>query len=363
MVDELDRLREKISQIDRDIIGLIAERLDVVNEIAAVKIGSRRPIRDYRVEREVIQRMRSRCNELGIDPAIGRLLARLLIGSAIRAQEGIVDRVYEGIHKRILIMGGHGRMGQWFLRYVNSMGHRVSVFDPAGPVEGFDYEEDPGKAIRNADMVLLSTPLGISGTILEEVVSFDPGGIIFDICSLKSHLLHHIRAAVRAGIRITSLHPMFGPRVRTLMERNVILCRCGCAEADQEVKRLFEGTEANLIEMDIEEHDERMAYVLGMCHAVNIMFSEMLFRSGKPLADLLKVASSTFTKQIKTTRDVAFEAADLYYEIQTLNDHTPEVFELFLKAAEEVHQAVREKDPVRFAEIMKRGKAYFHPRA
>jgi chorismate mutase/prephenate dehydrogenase len=189
-----------------------------------------------------------------------------------------------------------------------------------------------------------------------------PGGIVLDICSLKSHLVGRAREAARAGLSITSLHPMFGPGVRTLMERNVILCRCGCPHADRAVKGLFEGTVASFIEMDIEEHDELMAYVLGMSHAVNLVFTDMLARSGKTFPALSKVASSTFAKQIKASRDVAYEAADLYYEIQTLNSHTPGAFALFLGTAKELERTVREKDFQGFADLMARARRYYETR-
>lgn len=355
----LEDLRIAIEHIDRRIADLIAGRMEIVVEIARAKSEMRLPIRDFRVEREVTDRMEARCTQLGLDPTLGRLLARLLIQSAVRIQEGIVERVHSGTLMKILILGGGGRMGRWFCNYLDSMGHQVSVYDPQGPVEGYGFVKDLGGALQDSEMILLSTPLGSSGAVLEEIISMKPRGIVFDICSLKSHLIGHARRAVREGLSLTSLHPMFGPGVRTLMERNVILCRCGCPDADRKVRALFEGTEANLIEMDIEEHDELMAYVLGMSHAVNLIFTDMLVRSGKSFSDLSRVASSTFMKQVKASRDVAYEAADLYFEIQTLNTHTNGAFSLFLEVATELERAVREKDFEAFLELMDRGRRYY----
>ena len=356
---DLNSLRAEIERLDREMLDLIARRLEIVHEIGTLKSDLKLPIRDYRVEREVVRRMHDRCNDLGMDPAIGHLLAKLLIRSAVRSQEGLREKSHTGTLRRVLIVGGGGRMGQWFCRYLDSMEHRVTVFDPGGPVEGYAYEHNLELALGEAEMILLSTPLGSSSEILGDIITHRPRGVIFDICSLKSHLLEHIYKATKEGLRITSLHPMFGPRIRTLMDRNVILCRCGSPEADRKVKELFEETSANLIEMEISEHDEWMAYVLGMSHAVNLIFTDMLVRSGKPFSDLLKVASTTFSKQIKTTQDVSFEAADLYYEIQTLNRHTADVFDFFLEAAKDVHRAVTEGDQERFREIMDRGRLYF----
>jgi chorismate mutase len=79
-----ESLRSAIEDIDRQIADLVARRMDVVVEIARAKSEMRLPIRDFRVEREVVNRMESRCRELGTDPVMGRHLARLLIQSAVR---------------------------------------------------------------------------------------------------------------------------------------------------------------------------------------------------------------------------------------------------------------------------------------
>ncbi len=356
---KLDQLRSEIERIDKNILELIARRLSVVLEIGTIKGAMNLPVRAFHVEREVSRRMREWCRELDIDPGLGRLLARLLIEASVRKQGEIIDRSFEGVLRNILVLGGSGRMGVWISRYLRAMGHRVSVYDPAGPADGFGYEPDLEPAVRRAEMIVLSTPLRKSGGILEQVIELEPPGIIFDICSLKSPLLPAVRRGVGEGLRITSLHPMFGPGVKSLLERNVILCRCGCPGADREVRALFEGTGARLIGMEIEEHDEYMACVLGMSHAVNLMFAGMLERSGKSLPDLEKVASSTFTKQLKTMRDVSFEAEELYYDIQTLNENTERALENFTDAVEEFRAAVLSRDSNGFRAIMKDARNYF----
>jgi chorismate mutase len=49
----LEELRKRLSEVDRDLIGLVAARQEIVTEIGAHKIQNSVPTRDYEREREV----------------------------------------------------------------------------------------------------------------------------------------------------------------------------------------------------------------------------------------------------------------------------------------------------------------------
>ena len=83
--------------------------------------------------------------------------------------------------------------------------------------------------------------------------------------------------------------------------------------------------------MPVEEHDELMSYVLGLSHAVNIAFFEALRQSGKGYDDLNRAASTTFRRQVETSRDVASENSQLYFEIQHLNPFNKDALEYLQK--------------------------------
>ena len=53
----LDELRKRLSEVDRELVGLIAARQKIVAEIGAHKIQHAVPTRDYEREREVLKCM------------------------------------------------------------------------------------------------------------------------------------------------------------------------------------------------------------------------------------------------------------------------------------------------------------------
>ena len=63
----LDQLRTRLSQVDRELVGLIAARQQIVAESSAHKIMNAVPTRDYEREREVLKGARDQAQALGLD--------------------------------------------------------------------------------------------------------------------------------------------------------------------------------------------------------------------------------------------------------------------------------------------------------
>ena len=61
----LEELRKLLSEVDRELIGLVATRQKIVAEIGAHKIQNSVPTRDYEREREVLKGAESQARALG----------------------------------------------------------------------------------------------------------------------------------------------------------------------------------------------------------------------------------------------------------------------------------------------------------
>ena len=77
----LDALRQRVTDIDRQFISLVAERKRISGEVARVKRATGYPTRDFEREREVILGVRTMATELGLSPALGEELLALIRGS------------------------------------------------------------------------------------------------------------------------------------------------------------------------------------------------------------------------------------------------------------------------------------------
>ena len=356
----LPALRERLNELDRRILALVAERKAISGEVARVKRATGRPTRDYEREREVILGIRSAAAELGVSPGLAEDLLRLLIRSSLTTQErASVVAQGAGSGRRVLVIGGAGLMGRWFAEFLSSQGFAVEVADPAAGAAGVD---DWRKTDLAHDFIVLATPLGVTDAILRDLALKRPPGVIFDIGSLKSPLRAGLMALRSHGCKVTSVHPMFGPDTELLSGRHIIFVDLGCASALTAVKELFAPTMAEQVVMSLDDHDRLIAYVLGLSHALNIAFFTALAESGEAAPQLARLSSTTFDAQLDVASRVARESPELYYEIQSLNDYGAESLEALSQAVERLRTAVLSRDHDAFVALMRRGRDYLEDR-
>jgi len=364
----LDSLRTELGAIDREILALVARRQATAQKIGQIKREAGIPTRDYRQERDVVERARAAAHQYGLTPALGEELILTLIRGSLTVQEKdtVVARG-EGSGRRALVIGGAGHIGRWFVRYLSAQGFDVEIADPAEGPDGVhryaDWRAAETEGALGHELVVVAAPMPVTAAILEELATRVPRGVVFDVGSLKSPLRRGLHALSAAGARVTSVHPMFGPDTELLSGRHVIFVDVGSPEATAAARALFEPTMATLVEMDLESHDRLIAYVLGLSHALNIAFFTALVNSGEAAPRLATLSSTTFDAQLGVAARVAAEHPDLYFEIQTLNDYGSESLSALLYAVERLRSVVRAGDLEGFRALMGRGKAYLAGRA
>ena len=359
----LEELRSRLTAIDRELLALVAERQRLSREVARVKRATGYPTRDYEREREVILGARSAASEQGIPPDLAEKILRLLIRSSLTTQEqASVAARGTGSGLRVLVIGGAGRMGRWFVDFMASQGFTVEVADPAGAPPATKHVEDWRTSDLRHDFIVVAAPLGATDAILRELALRRPTGVVFDIGSLKSPLRAGLMALKSHGCRVTSVHPMFGPDTELLSGRHVIFIDVGSAEALARARELFAPTMAEQVVMSLDDHDRLIAYVLVLSHALNIAFFTALAGSGEAAPRLARLSSTTFDAQLDVAGLVARDSPQLYFEIQSLNDYGAESLEALAKAVERIRTAVLSRDAAEFTALMERGRAYLEDR-
>lgn len=361
---DLKELREQLTRVDGELLALAAERQRLSGEVARAKRAAGLPTRDFQRERDVLLNARARAESLGLPPSLADQLLRLLIRSSLATQEQAqVAAQGEGGGKRALVIGGRGKMGRWFAEFLGSQGYEVEIADPAGPLEGYAHRADWQSDELSQDVIVVATPLGITAAILEQLARHRPPGLVFDIGSLKTPLRAGLAALAQAGVKVASLHPMFGPDTDLLSGRHVIHVDVGRADALAEVQKLFASTMAEQVVTTLDDHDRLIAYVLGLSHAINIAFFTALAESGEAAPRLARLSSTTFDAQLAVSSLVAGESPALYFEIQALNQYGGESLAALAGAVQRLQELVSSQDAAGFARLMRRGQAYLQDRA
>jgi chorismate mutase/prephenate dehydrogenase len=360
----LEELRKRLSEVDRELIGLVAARQKIVAEIGAHKIQNSVPTRDYEREREVLKGAATQARALGLEPEIAEQIMELLIQVSLTHQEQRrVAAGTSGAGKRVLIIGGAGKMGAWFGHFLSSQGFAIEIADPSDVSAAFPRIGDWRESSLDYDWIVVATPMKVAGDVLTELAAQRPRGVVVDIGSLKSPMREGLERLVAAGCKVTSIHPMFGPDTRLLSGRHVVFCDVGVPEATRAARALFASTMAEQIEMSVDDHDRLMSYVLGLSHALNLAFFTALAASGELVPRLQRMSSTTFDAQLKVATLVARDNPHLYFDIQTLNDFGTAALKGLRAATERIEQLVQDRDEAGFVELMAAGRRYLENRA
>lgn len=355
----LEDLRKQLSDIDRRFIELVAERQRVVSDIGRHKQSEGAATRDYAREKDVLDMGRAKAQELGVDPDLAESLLRSLITTSLESQER--DRVIaegRGDGRRVLVIGGAGKMGGWFADFFRSQGFATTIADPGvddGPGQ-FRSWTDAGV---DYDVIVVAAPLAVSGRILAQLAVLKPAGLVFDIGSLKSPLIDGLKELCNSGCQVASLHPMFGPDTRLLSGKHLIVCDAGCESATAAAKDLFRSTMVEQLDMGLDDHDRLIAYVLGLSHALNIAFFTALAESGEAAPRLARMSSTTFDAQLLVSEAVAQDNPHLYFEIQNLNKFGMAPLDALTDAAGRIRDLVAKGDEQGFVDLMLSGRDYF----
>ena len=360
---ELETLRGELSELDRQLLKLVAQRQAMVAEIGRVKSAAGRGTRDFAREKEVLQLARRNASQLGVDEELGEELFRLLIRASLAAQEQEkLTSCGLGGGRRALVVGGAGQMGRWFVRFLDSQGYQVEICDPRQGPRGYPWCAALEESDLEQELIVVAAPVIQTAELLQQLAKRRPQGIVFDISSVKGPLEAGFAALREAGCKVASIHPMFGPDTELLSGHNLVLVDLGVDEATCQVRELFASTMVDQVEMSLQAHDRAMAYVLGLSHAVNIAFFNALAESGEDAAALAKLSSSTFDAQLDLASRVSQENPYLYYEIQSLNTQSPRALVSLLNGVTQVAGRVLDKDESGFVELMAQGKAFLDRR-
>ncbi len=141
------------------------------------------------------------------------------------------------------------------------------------------YELELSQAVNNADLVLLSTPMG---TIFEQlphiIPHLKPGAVLTDVGSTKTRLIEAAEELMPQGVYFVGGHPIAG-RESSGVEAALANLFCGAKtiltpttatnnDALVRVKAFWEQIGSQVVLMDAEQHDRTLAVISHLPHMV-----------------------------------------------------------------------------------------------
>lgn len=348
MVEQnLDTLRECIRELDKELVARVAERVALARQVGELKRRQRLSTVDYTQERVVLERARAVAAERGLDPAVAEdLMAGLIRASVTTQEEDSVRLAAVGAGKSAVVVGGAGRMGRWLVRFLSAQGYTTVALDPASTPDENDWAR---RVLPLAELVVCSTPPVATAELYSAWSGKPPAGVVVDIASIKTPLIEPIRVLQRAGGRVASIHPMFGPSTVLLRDADVVICDTGDPESASTVEKLFQPTSAHIVHLPLADHDRIMADLLSLAHVAAIAFALALPETEHP------VRSTTFHALESLAAAVVRESPDVYYEIQAMNPHSVVTLMRLRTALDRVVATISARDSDGFRALLEEG--------
>jgi prephenate dehydrogenase len=230
---------------------------------------------------------------------------------------------------------------------VDSDPHHAAIARLGGLCDMADNLEN---GVRQADLVILATPVDVIASLLPQVLDLVGGTqkVVCDVGSTKANLIRVVENHPNRGHYVAT-HPMAGTEfsgplaaVSKLFDyKCTIICdkENSAPFALSLVRRMFRTLNMKVIYLNPEEHDISAAYVSHISHISSFALSLCVLEKEKDKKRLLSLAGGGFTSTVRLAKSSAEMWVPVFeqnapYVLEVLNTYI-EKLELFKKHIEE----------------------------
>lgn len=306
-MEALKDLRSEIDSLDRELIQLFSKRLKLVSQVGKVKHQHGLPVYVPQREIEMLQARRLEAEKAGVSPdLIEDVLRRFMRESYTNENQFGFKTVNPAIQK-IVIVGGNGKLGGLFARYLQASGYPIAILDRA------DWD-NADQILANADTVIVSVPIANTLETIERLTPYlTENMLLADLTSVKREPLAKM-LAVHTGA-VVGLHPMFGPDIASMAKQVVVRCDGRFPERYEWLLEQIQIWGAKIYQTDAAEHDHNMTYVQALRHFST--FANGLHLSKQPvnLTNLLALSSPIYRLELAMIGRLFAQDAELYADI------------------------------------------------
>ncbi len=304
---ELKKQRDRIDDIDRQVVDLLANRQAVVKEIVALKKAHNMPIYHPSREEDLISDRRRRGQAAGLDPDYLEEIFRSVMRQSRREQSARMATTGVKPDNSILIVGGRGEMGAYFCDWFEKAGYPVDTM-------GREDWGRVGKLCAGKSLVLISVPIDATCRIIQEIGPHLPKHcVLADLTSIKKAPLEAMLAHHRGPV--VGLHPLFGPTTSTLDKQIVVATAGRDDDACQWLLDQFSVWGSIVVPAKAEEHDAIMDIVQTLRHFATFSFGQFLRRKQVNLSRTLEFSSPIYRLELGMVGRLFAQDPKLYSEI------------------------------------------------
>jgi chorismate mutase/prephenate dehydrogenase len=304
---ELSALRDEIDAIDRKVVELLSLRKAQVDHVVELKKAHNLQVYHPAREEDLISARRRQATDAGLSPDYIEELYRTIMRRSRMEQTGQMTRKAVKPGAKVLIVGGTGEMGRFFVRFFESAGYEVRSM---GSRDWPNIEA----LCEGLDLCIISVTIDRTAEIIEKIAPhLRPDTVLTDVTSIKKVPLAAMMNAHNGPV--LGLHPLFGPTTSTLDKQIVVATPGRDDAACQWVIDQFRLWGAVMVMSTADEHDEIMEFVQSLRHFATFAFGQFLAAKKVPLARSLEFSSPIYRLELGMVGRLFAQDAGLYAEI------------------------------------------------
>lgn len=351
MTNPLAPIRTQIDQVDQQLIALLAQRLSLVAEVGKIKHQHGLPV--YAPDREaaMIAARREEAEKQGV-PAdlIEDVLRRVMRESYISENRHGFKATNPAI-KKIVVVGGRGKLGGLFATYFERSGYYVERLDQG------DWPKAE-QIMVGAELVMVCVPIDKTTTVLEQLQPYlTESMILADLTSVKVEPLAKMLAVHQGAV--VGLHPMFGPDITSFAKQVVACCHGRFAERYQWLLDQIRLWGAKIETIDAKEHDHAMTYIQALRHFSTFAYGLHLSQQPVKLSQLLALSSPIYRLELAMIGRLFAQDGALYADIIADKPENLAVIEALKQSFEQGLDFFKQQDKQGFIETFEQVHHWF----
>ena len=231
------------------------------------------------------------------------------------------------------IIGGQGKMGNWFKNFFEGLRYKVLISDLNTKLSNVELT-------KKADIVIISVPIKETVKIIQEVRNWvRKDALLCDITSLK---VEQVKAMKKEKSGALGIHPLFGHSAQTLEGQNIIFCKIKDNHWVNFLRKIFIDHGAEVTEVSPKEHDLQMAVIQALTYFINISLART-FHSQKVIPKSLFL-TPVFKLQSLVIGRILGQNPKLCADIEIENPYFKKVLANFNKETKSLTKDIENKN-------------------
>ncbi|QJC31807.1 bifunctional chorismate mutase/prephenate dehydrogenase [Enterobacteriaceae endosymbiont of Donacia tomentosa] len=309
MVKELVVLRNKIDLLDTKLLKILAKRLALVKKIGIVKNIYGLPVYIPEREKYLIESKKKEAQKIGISPyLIEDILNRIIYESYLNEKEKGFKKLNPNF-KKILIIGGKGKMGNLFRKMLIMSGYIVNILDK----RDWENNDNINNLFLNVEMIIISVPISSFNDVISKLPILSKNCILIDVTSIKNMPMKKMLEKHKGPV--LGLHPMFSPENNILARQLILYCNGRNPESYHWFLKQMQIWGVKLQCINSIEHDNYMAFIQSLRYFTTLVYGFFLLKQNIKLKKLLMFSTPIYYIDLILLGKFFSQDSKLYTEI------------------------------------------------